>query len=202
MWEENPQIGKTNAIMLGLITQSYMQGFWSGIFNQGPQRWKAGRKKPTETNWMPQNISCVGWCIIPDVLYWRLLCPNRGRKPLNYIDVIGKETESEIEDLPNMTGINTSGMTLWMGSRLRPLNDDDDETNMSCALLTWVPRPDTPFLYGQTGQGQVFILIKGNSIREIKISFGTLSRAPRQMTSSGNCLCCLHEVSGLNGWHW
>ena len=40
--------------------------------------------------------------IVPDVLYWRLLCPNRGRRPLNYIDVIGRDTEAEIVDLPNM----------------------------------------------------------------------------------------------------
>ena len=42
--------------------------------------------------------------VIPDVLYWRLPCPYRGPRPLNYIAVIGRDTESEIVDLPNMMG--------------------------------------------------------------------------------------------------
>ena len=41
-------------------------------------------------------------CTLPDVLYWRLPCPNRGPRPLNYIDVIGRDTEAEIVDLPNL----------------------------------------------------------------------------------------------------
>ena len=40
--------------------------------------------------------------VIPDVFYWRLPCPNRGPRPLNYIDVIGRDTEAEIVDLPNI----------------------------------------------------------------------------------------------------
>ena len=38
----------------------------------------------------------------PDVLYWRLSPPYRGPRPLNYIDVIGRNMESEIKDHPNM----------------------------------------------------------------------------------------------------
>ena len=40
--------------------------------------------------------------VIPDVLYWRLPCPKRAPWPLNFIDMIGRDTEAEIVDLPNI----------------------------------------------------------------------------------------------------
>ena len=40
--------------------------------------------------------------VMPDVLYWRLPCSYWEPRPLNYIDMIGRDTESEIVDIPNM----------------------------------------------------------------------------------------------------
>ena len=56
-----------------------------------------------------RRVCLAGHChhakdpVIADVLYWRLSCPNRGRRPFSYIDVISRDTESEIVDFPNMT---------------------------------------------------------------------------------------------------
>ena len=55
-----------------------------------------------------RRVRLAGHCyrakdqVISDVICWRLPCPNRGRRPLNYIDVIGRDTQYEIEDLPNI----------------------------------------------------------------------------------------------------
>ena len=40
--------------------------------------------------------------IVSDVLFLRLKCPNRGRRPLNFIDAILRETKVRLEDLPTM----------------------------------------------------------------------------------------------------
>ena len=63
---------------------------------------------PIFTTVAQRRVCFAGHCfrgkdqVIPDVLYWRLSRPNREPRPLNYIDVMGKDTESEIEDLQNM----------------------------------------------------------------------------------------------------
>ena len=63
---------------------------------------------PISTTVAQRRVRFAGNCfrakdqVIPDVLYWRLPCPNRGPRPLNYIDVIGRDTKSGIVDLPNM----------------------------------------------------------------------------------------------------
>lgn len=40
--------------------------------------------------------------VISDVICWRLPCPNRGRRPFNYIDVIARDIQQETEDMPNL----------------------------------------------------------------------------------------------------
>ena len=52
-----------------------------------------------------RRVQFAGHCycakdpVIPD---WRLLRLIKERYPLNYTDIIGRHTQSEIEDLPNM----------------------------------------------------------------------------------------------------
>ena len=68
---------------------------------------------------------CAKDQVIPDVLYWRLSCPNRGSRPLNYIDVIGRDTESEIANLSNMTMDKHLGRDIVHGVSVATAKSDD-----------------------------------------------------------------------------
>ena len=39
--------------------------------------------------------------VISDVVFWRLPCLNRGRRPTDYRDTIERVTQQEIEELQN-----------------------------------------------------------------------------------------------------
>ncbi len=69
------------------------------------------------------RVSFAGHQVISDVIFWRLPHPNRGRRPLNYIDVIGRDTQHEIEDLPKLMKDRDSWCIWRNASQLRLLEE-------------------------------------------------------------------------------
>ena len=78
--------------------------------------WREHKTKAEIYNGIPSVSSMVsrrrasfaGHCyrakdqIISDVICMRLPCPSRGRRPINYIDCVARDTNQVIEDLPDL----------------------------------------------------------------------------------------------------
>ena len=62
--------------------------------------------------------------VVSDIICWRLPCPNRGRRPFNYMDTIARSMNLDIEDIPKImaergewrcrvNSISASAVTWW-----------------------------------------------------------------------------------------